>query len=173
MKIRVVVWHGSLMLVGPGLSKLTQDVNWRSAVARLTCPCFQTLTERALVVGDEFEVAHRPDCRLDRGLRRHMAEHPEEEGRHLTMQKYGDDGLIQTIRIDQPVAQTPAVVALGLESMEVRQDPVSGAVSLRCPTCGASWTAQPMPGVTETVLTHAPGCARFDEYSDADGPLER
>ncbi len=101
MKVRVERWHGTLVVIGPGLSQLKQDLDARTNVVRLRCPWCRRVTERTLVAGDEFEINHRKSCTFHRALLRDMAAHPEKAGRHITAQLHRDDGQVETLRVDQ------------------------------------------------------------------------
>ena len=172
MKVRVTSWHGTLVAMGPGLSQLTQDLDFRTNVVRFRCPWCRRVTERTLVAGDEFEINHRKSCKLNRALLRDMAAHPEKAGRHVTVALHGNDGRVETLDFDQPEAVVPVILGPGTESMEAQQDPVSGDVTLRCPACGAQHTLRPTPGVMATMLSHARGCAWYDAYVETGGGRE-
>ena len=130
------------------------------------------MTERTLVAGDEFEINHRKRCTFHRALLRDMAAHPEKAGRHVTATLHGDDGYVETLRCDQPQAVVPVILGPGTESLEVRRNPASGEVTLRCPACGAQHTLRPTPGLVGTLLSHARGCAWYDAYVETGGGRE-
>ena len=158
--------------MGPGLSKLKQDLDSGTNVVRFRCPWCRRVTERTLVAGDEFEIEHRKSCKLNRALLRDMAAHPEKEGRHVTVALHGDDGYIETLRFDQPEAVVPVILGPGTESLEASRNPVSGDVTLRCPACGVQRTLRPTPGMMGMMLSHAPGCAWYDAYVETGGGRE-
>ena len=68
-----------LVVEAPGISQMQTDYQGDERRRRVVigCPACRARTERQLVAGDTFEIAHKRRCRLKRKIAHFLANHPE------------------------------------------------------------------------------------------------
>lgn len=86
MKVTVDHIDGRLAAESPGMSAFQFAADPVTGLLGITCLVCGQVTARYLVAGDEYDIRHRPDCRLEQTIAREVAKDPRRVGKtYLTL----------------------------------------------------------------------------------------